>query len=177
MRRSHVIGTLFAFVIVCGGVWIMRRTQPDLPRPFKTPLVPVVAILGMLWNFAMMYSLGPDNWTRLVVWLVIGQIIFFTYGRRHSKLRGGEAAAYTLLDRALSFANIGFLVGGAVGFLMRPEGLNLEAVISRGVNLKDPVLTALAQSSFNHMVLWALAGAGVGAAVGYALHKFTADVG
>jgi APA family basic amino acid/polyamine antiporter len=171
------IGTLFAFVIVCGGVWIMRRTQPDLPRPFKTPLVPVVAILGMLWNFAMMYSLGPDNWTRLVVWLVIGQIIFFTYGRRHSKLRGGEAAAYTLLDRALSFANIGFLVGGAVGFLMRPEGLNLEAVISRGVNLKDPVLTALAQSSFNHMVLWALAGAGVGAAVGYALHKFTADVG
>jgi cytochrome bd-type quinol oxidase subunit 1 len=82
-----------------------------------------------------------------------------------------------LLDRALSFANIGFLVGGAVGFMMRPEGLNLEAVISRGVNLTDPVLKLLAQSSFNHMVLGALAGAVVGAAIGYALHKFIADVG
>ncbi len=165
------IGTLFAFVIVCGGVWIMRRTQPDVPRPFKTPLVPLVPILGMIWNFAMMYSLGPDNWTRLVVWLVIGQIIFFLYGRRHSTLRHGKAVACTLLDRALSFANIGFLVGGTAGFLMRPGNLGLQTVIERGLNLTDPALMKVAHASFNSMVLGALAGAAVGALCGYMIYK------
>jgi APA family basic amino acid/polyamine antiporter len=86
------IGTLFAFVIVCAGVWVMRRKNPDAPRPFKTPLVPLVPILGIVWNFAMMYSLGWSNWLRLIVWLVIGQIIYFAYSRRHSHLRR-EAAA------------------------------------------------------------------------------------
>ncbi len=80
------IGTLFAFVIVCGAVLIMRRTHPDRPRPFRTPLVPLIPILGMIWNFAMMYSLGVDNWLRLIVWLVIGQVIFFAYSRYHSRL-------------------------------------------------------------------------------------------
>ena len=56
------IGTLFAFVIVCAGVWVMRVKNPDAPRPFKTPLVPLVPILGIVWNFAMMYSLGWSNW-------------------------------------------------------------------------------------------------------------------
>jgi len=81
------IGTLFAFVIVCAGVWVMRVKNPDAPRPFKTPLVPLVPILGIVWNFAMMYSLGWSNWLRLVVWLVIGQVIYFTYSRHHSHLR------------------------------------------------------------------------------------------
>jgi APA family basic amino acid/polyamine antiporter len=81
------IGTLFAFVIVCAGVWVMRVKNPDAPRPFKTPLVPLVPILGMVWNFAMMYSLGWSNWLRLIVWLVIGQAIYFTYSRHHSHLR------------------------------------------------------------------------------------------
>ncbi|MCL4401869.1 MAG: amino acid permease, partial [Acidobacteria bacterium] len=81
------IGTLFAFVIVCAGVWVMRRKNPDAPRPFKTPLVPLVPILGIVWNFAMMYSLGWDNWIRLGVWFLIGQIVYFTYGRWHSHLR------------------------------------------------------------------------------------------
>jgi basic amino acid/polyamine antiporter, APA family len=85
------IGTLFAFVIVCGAVWIMRRTHPDQPRPFKTPLVPLVPILGMIWNFAMMYSLGIDNWIRLIVWLIIGQIVFFLYSRHHSRLTGRDS--------------------------------------------------------------------------------------
>ncbi|PWU00408.1 MAG: amino acid transporter [Terriglobia bacterium] len=85
------IGTLFAFVIVCAGVWVMRRKNPDAPRPFRTPLVPLVPILGMVWNFAMMYSLGIDNWLRLLVWLVIGQIIFFAYSRKHSHLRQKNA--------------------------------------------------------------------------------------
>jgi APA family basic amino acid/polyamine antiporter len=87
------IGTLFAFVIVCGGVWVMRRKNPDAPRPFKTPLVPLVPIMGILWNFAMMYSLGWDNWIRLGVWFAIGQVLYFVYGRTHSHLRKQEAAA------------------------------------------------------------------------------------
>src|SRR5580700_6525290 len=80
------IGTLFAFVIVCAGVWVMRVKNPDQPRPFKTPLVPLVPILGIVWNFAMMYALGWSNWLRLIVWLVIGQVIYFTYSRHRSHL-------------------------------------------------------------------------------------------
>jgi APA family basic amino acid/polyamine antiporter len=85
--RMTSIGTLFAFVIVCAGVWVMRVKNPDQARPFRTPWVPVVPILGMLVNFALMYSLGWSNWLRLVVWLVIGQAIYFGYGRRRSHLR------------------------------------------------------------------------------------------
>jgi APA family basic amino acid/polyamine antiporter len=87
------IGTLFAFVIVCAGVLVMRRTQPDTPRPFKTPLVPLIPVMGILWNFAMMYSLGWDNWIRLAVWLAIGQVLYFAYGRSHSRLTAMKAAA------------------------------------------------------------------------------------
>ncbi|MBI1786812.1 MAG: amino acid permease, partial [Acidobacteria bacterium] len=86
------IGTLFAFVIVCAGVLVMRRTQPGTPRPFKTPWVPLVPIMGILWNFSMMYSLGWDNWIRLAVWLVIGQVIYFGYSRYRSHLRESDPA-------------------------------------------------------------------------------------
>jgi len=81
------IGTLFAFVVVCGGILIMRKTHPDLPRPFRTPLVPLVPILGIVVCLAMMYGLGLSNWLRLFVWLAIGQAIYFAYSRFHSKLR------------------------------------------------------------------------------------------
>jgi APA family basic amino acid/polyamine antiporter len=84
------IGTLFAFVIVCAAVLIMRRTDPNRERPFRTPLVPLVPILGILSNFAMMYSLGWDNWVRLAVWLLIGQAIFMVYSRKHSRLTAGK---------------------------------------------------------------------------------------
>jgi APA family basic amino acid/polyamine antiporter len=85
------IGTLFAFVIVCAGVWVMRVKAPDQPRPFRTPWVPAVPILGIVVNAALMYSLGWPNWLRLVVWLILGQAIYFTYGRRHSHLRRSAA--------------------------------------------------------------------------------------
>src|SRR6202011_1732025 len=85
------IGTLFAFVIVCAGVLVMRRTHPTTPRPFRTPLVPLIPILGILWNFSMMYSLGLENWLRLIVWLLIGQAIYFGYSRYHSHLQGTAA--------------------------------------------------------------------------------------
>ena len=85
--RMTSIGTLFAFVIVCAGVLVMRWKHPEQERPFKTPWVPVIPILGIVVNFAMMYSLGASNWLRLIVWLVVGQVIYFAYGRRHSHLR------------------------------------------------------------------------------------------
>jgi basic amino acid/polyamine antiporter, APA family len=84
------IGTLFAFVIVCLGIMIMRKTQPGLPRPFRTPWVPVVPILGILVNVLMMLGLGLSNWARLFGWLAIGLAIYFLYSRRHSHLAGGS---------------------------------------------------------------------------------------
>ena len=84
------IGTLLAFVIVCFGVMILRYTRPNIPRPFRTPLVPVVPILGILICGYMMYTLPPDTWIRLIVWMAIGLIIYFTYSIRHSRV--GQAA-------------------------------------------------------------------------------------
>jgi basic amino acid/polyamine antiporter, APA family len=81
------IGTLLAFVIVCAGVWILRRKRPDLPRPFKTPLVPLVPILGILTSLAAMLSLPAKTWWRLLIWLVIGLLVYAFYGARHSKVR------------------------------------------------------------------------------------------
>ena len=78
------IGTLFAFIIVCVGVLILRKKQPDLPRAFKTPLVPWVPILGILTCAAMMFSLPLGTWIRLGVWLVIGLVIYFGYGKKRS---------------------------------------------------------------------------------------------
>jgi APA family basic amino acid/polyamine antiporter len=81
------IGTLLAFVIVCMAVIILRRTNPGQPRPFKTPWVPVVPILGIIFNGYMMVKLGMVNWIRLVVWLIIGLFIYFTYGLKNSRLQ------------------------------------------------------------------------------------------
>ena len=81
------IGTLLAFVMVCLGVLILRKKQPDIPRPFKTPWVPVVPVLGILTCVVMMFSLPGGTWLRLIIWLGIGFVIYFGYGRKHSKLR------------------------------------------------------------------------------------------
>ncbi len=89
--RMTSIGTLFAFVIVCAAVLVMRWKHPEQERPFKTPWVPIIPILGVVVNFALMYSLGRSNWLRLIVWLLVGQVIYFSYGRRHSRLRADNA--------------------------------------------------------------------------------------
>jgi APA family basic amino acid/polyamine antiporter len=81
------IGTLLAFVIVCAGVWMIRRRDPDLIRPFKTPWVPFVPIMGIVISLAMMVSLTGLTWIRLAVWLVIGMFIYFGYGRSHSRVQ------------------------------------------------------------------------------------------
>jgi APA family basic amino acid/polyamine antiporter len=84
--RMVNIGTLLAFVIVCIAVMVLRSTNPDQPRPFRTPLVPVVPVLGILFNGYMMYKLGWINWARLIIWLIIGLVIYFTYSRHHSRI-------------------------------------------------------------------------------------------
>ncbi|MDP4265901.1 MAG: amino acid permease [Bacteroidota bacterium] len=81
------IGTLLAFVIVCVGIIVLRRKNPDIKRPFKTPLVPVVPVLGALICFAQMYSLPSDTWWRLIIWMAIGFVIYFTYSIKRSNLR------------------------------------------------------------------------------------------
>jgi APA family basic amino acid/polyamine antiporter len=85
------IGTLLAFVIVCIAIMILRKKDPDRPRPFKTPLVPFVPLMGILFNGYMMYKLGVWNWVRLIVWLVIGLVVYFTYSKNHSKVQKGES--------------------------------------------------------------------------------------
>ncbi len=86
------IGTLLAFVIVCAGVWVLRRKRPDLPRPFKTPLVPLIPILGIVTSLAAMLSLPAKTWWRLLIWLAIGLVIYVFYGRKHSNVRRNAAA-------------------------------------------------------------------------------------
>jgi APA family basic amino acid/polyamine antiporter len=83
------IGTLLAFVIVCAAVMILRSRRPDLERPFRTPWVPFVPIMGIIISLGLMASLNRVTWVRLVVWLIIGLVIYFTYGVKHSKVRNG----------------------------------------------------------------------------------------
>jgi APA family basic amino acid/polyamine antiporter len=81
------IGTLLAFVIVCIAILVLRKTNPGQERPFRTPWVPAIPILGVLFNGYMMYKLGWINWARLIIWLAIGMVIYFTYSRKHSKVQ------------------------------------------------------------------------------------------
>lgn len=81
------IGTLFAFVLVCIGILVLRKSLPDAIRPFRTPLVPFVPIMGILVCIYLMYSLPAESWIRLFIWMALGIAIYFSYGRQHSKIR------------------------------------------------------------------------------------------
>jgi APA family basic amino acid/polyamine antiporter len=81
------IGTLLAFVIVSISVLVLRRTNPNQPRPFRTPWVPLIPILGVISNGYMMYKLGWVNWARLFIWLAIGLVVYFGYGQKHSRVQ------------------------------------------------------------------------------------------
>ncbi len=80
------IGTLLAFAIVCAGVFVLRFTDPEIPRPFRTPAFWLIAPLGVIFCGYLMCGLPADTWARLIVWMAIGFVIYFTYSRRHSKL-------------------------------------------------------------------------------------------
>jgi APA family basic amino acid/polyamine antiporter len=106
------IGTLLAFVIVCSAVLIMRKTNPDAERPFRAPLVPLVPILGIATCLLLMFSLPAENWLRLLVWLLIGFVIYFLYGRRHSVM--ARAPRLEVLKQGVSPA-------GALTAVVPPE--------------------------------------------------------
>jgi APA family basic amino acid/polyamine antiporter len=84
------IGTLFAFMLVCAAVIILRKKEPNMPRQFKVPFVPLFPILGIIACGAMIFGLGWENWARLGVWLLIGFIIYFAYSKKHSKLNNPD---------------------------------------------------------------------------------------
>jgi basic amino acid/polyamine antiporter, APA family len=93
------IGTLLAFVIVCAGVWMLRIKRPELQRPFKTPWVPFVPIMGILVSVALMLGLNSLTWLRLVIWLLLGMVIYFTYSRKHSKVQQALAKGAPVAGR------------------------------------------------------------------------------
>jgi APA family basic amino acid/polyamine antiporter len=86
------IGTLFAFVVVAAGVIVLRRTRPDLERPFRTPGVPWLPAASALASFALMASLSAETWIRLFIWMALGLGLYFAYGYRHSTARTREPA-------------------------------------------------------------------------------------
>jgi APA family basic amino acid/polyamine antiporter len=94
------IGTLLAFIIVCVSIIVLRRTNPGQPRPFRTPWVPLVPLMGVLFNGYMMYKLGWINWARLIIWLLIGLVIYFLYGRKHSRLQTASSRGPELPELA-----------------------------------------------------------------------------
>jgi APA family basic amino acid/polyamine antiporter len=96
-RLSKLVnmGTLLAFAIVSGGVWVLRVRQPDLDRPFKTPFVPAVPILGILSAFYLMFNLPMLTWEVVIVWLIVGLVIYFTYSVKNSKVQKLPVAQQT----------------------------------------------------------------------------------
>ena len=117
------IGTLFAFILVCIGVWVMRKKMPELPRAFKTPMVPLVPILGIATCLFMMVFLPMDTWIRLLVWMLIGLDIYLVYGAKNSHLgngtstrKGMKMARYTGIALSLLLVAAGLLHQNTVGF-------------------------------------------------------------
>lgn len=96
------IGTLFAFILVCVGVWVLRVKQPDIPRAFKTPLVPLIPILGIVTCLFMMVFLPLDTWIRLIVWMIVGFDVYLFYGIRHSALSDHQAATHQRSNRIVA---------------------------------------------------------------------------
>ena len=131
------IGTLFAFILVCIGVLVMRKTMPEVPRAFRTPLVPWVPALGIITCLFMMVFLPMDTWIRLIVWMLIGLDIYLAYGAIHSHLGGGHPKRkgmrivdYTGLALSGLLVVVGFLHQVAVGFDADKTLLYLAIIIA-----------------------------------------------
>ena len=119
------IGTLFAFTLVCAGVLIVRRTMPDAPRSFKTPLVPFVPIAGIITCLVMMVFLPADTWIRLVLWMLIGLDIYVSYGIKHSRL--GQGQTHRQGTRLLDMTGIALAVLCVITGLWHQQTVGWEA--------------------------------------------------
>jgi APA family basic amino acid/polyamine antiporter len=100
------IGTLFAFILVCIGIMVMRKKMPDAPRGFKTPMVPLVPILGIFTCFFMMAFLPLDTWIRLIVWMIIGFDVYLWYGVYNSRLSGGQTSTLTQANKVVGWTGV-----------------------------------------------------------------------
>lgn len=119
------IGTLFAFVIVCGAVIVMRKTNPNANRPFRAPLVPLIPALGIGTCLLLMFSLPVENWYRLIIWMIIGLVIYFSYGRRHSVMAQERQVEHEIKTHGISPA------GQAVGYPEAPPSSPAAPIDSR----------------------------------------------
>jgi amino acid transporter len=110
------IGTLLAFIIVCAGVWVLRKRSPELPRPFRAPWMPLTPILGIVVSLVMMLALPGITWYRLVIWLDVGLIIYLSYGLLNSRVQGRPLTAFSKKEVALRGIAIGALycIGGGL---------------------------------------------------------------
>jgi APA family basic amino acid/polyamine antiporter len=121
------IGTLFAFVIVCGAVLIMRRTNPNAKRPFRAPLVPLVPILGILTCLLLMFSLPAENWYRLIIWLIVGFNIYFGYGRYSSVMVGEETSSIS--TTAVGLGLLDGLTAAVTAYMLGPSPASVARIL------------------------------------------------
>lgn len=143
------IGTLFAFVVVCAAVLMLRAKRPDAPRPFKVPFGPVFPILGILSCGYLMLSLPVITWVRFLVWLNLGMIIYWFYGRTHSPLaNGAEAQGRTPMQRLANFVTAFAMLGLFNGVCMALLGFMTELGITNENTAKWHELDALTSRFF-----------------------------
>lgn len=116
------IGTLFAFILVCLGIWVLRVKQPELERAFKTPLVPLVPILGVCTCLFMMVFLPLDTWIRLIVWMLIGFDVYLFYGMKHSSLSDHQVSTHYRSNRIVSIIGLGMVLLLAVVAVLHHTG-------------------------------------------------------
>jgi basic amino acid/polyamine antiporter, APA family len=144
------IGTLLAFVIVCAGVWVLRKKRPDLPRPFRTPLVPLVPILGMAVSLFLMVSLPVVTWYRLVIWLLIGLCVYWTYSVRNSVV--GKSMEPAERQRGLMSADLSLLGLGlflVISGLTYTRALDFSAIERAVVVVWGAVVILIAARNFS----------------------------
>src|SRR5215204_1643967 len=120
------IGTLFAFILVCMGVMVLRKNMPDAPRSFKTPLVPLVPILGVATCLFMMVFLPLDTWIRLIVWMMIGFDIYLWYGIRKSLLSGGQPQTISQGNKVIGWSGLGLVILLVVVALVHHNAINAD---------------------------------------------------
>ncbi|MNS11195.1 putative amino acid permease YhdG [compost metagenome] len=104
------IGTLFAFILVCIGIIVMRKKMPDAPRSFKTPLVPLIPLLGVGTCLFMMVFLPLDTWIRLIVWMMIGFTVYLCYGMKNSALSDNKSETLFTSNKTISLIGVALSV-------------------------------------------------------------------